>query len=69
LDEAHTLFERLIGTANDLGLMAEQYDVKSGKLLGNFPQGFSHFALVSTALNLSETTGPADIRRRLKDEP
>ena len=63
------MFERVAGTANDLGLMSEEYDPASGRPLGNFPQGFSHFALVSTALNLSEAAGPAETRRALKDEP
>jgi GH15 family glucan-1,4-alpha-glucosidase len=53
------LFERLIGLANDLGLLAEQYDSSRRRLVGNFPQGFSHIGLVNTAFNLIEVRGPA----------
>ncbi|MCX2922792.1 glycoside hydrolase family 15 protein [Streptomyces sp. NEAU-W12] len=51
-EEAHELFERLMGLANDVGLLAEEYDPASGRLLGNFPQAFSHIGLVNTALTL-----------------
>ena len=51
-DEAQQLFERLTGLANDLGLIAEEYDPKRKRLLGNFPQAFTHVALVNTALKL-----------------
>jgi GH15 family glucan-1,4-alpha-glucosidase len=67
-EDAHKMFERVAGVANDLGLIAEEYDPCSGRLRGNFPQGFSHFALVSTAFNLSRADGPAQMRRQLKDE-
>ncbi len=53
------LFERLMGLANDLGLLAEQYDSSRRRLVGNFPQGFSHIGLVNTAFNLIEVRGPA----------
>ena len=59
--EARTLFERLAGLANDVGLLAEEYDPESGRLLGNFPQAFSHLALIDTALNLA---GQGPVRRR-----
>ena len=49
---AHRLFERLLGHANDLGLLAEEIDPASGELLGNFPQAFSHVGLISAAINL-----------------
>ncbi|GAA1430086.1 glycoside hydrolase family 15 protein [Streptomyces thermospinosisporus] len=52
-EEARTLFERLLGLANDVGLLAEEYDPVQGRLLGNFPQAFSHIGLVNTALALS----------------
>jgi GH15 family glucan-1,4-alpha-glucosidase len=52
-DEAAELFERLLGVRNDLGLLAEEYDPAKGRLLGNFPQAFSHIALVNSALNLA----------------
>ncbi|MFJ1970448.1 glycoside hydrolase family 15 protein [Streptomyces sp. NPDC087903] len=50
--EARELFERLVGLANDVGLLAEEYDPVAGRLLGNFPQAFSHIGLVNTALAL-----------------
>jgi GH15 family glucan-1,4-alpha-glucosidase len=52
LDEASELFERLLSLRNDLGLLAEEYDPKLGRLVGNFPQAFSHIGLVNTALRL-----------------
>ncbi|MCS0603190.1 glycoside hydrolase family 15 protein [Streptomyces sp. LP11] len=51
-DEARQLFERLAGLANDVGLLAEEYDPDLGCQLGNYPQAFSHIALVNTALTL-----------------
>jgi GH15 family glucan-1,4-alpha-glucosidase len=48
-DEARALFERLLGLANDLGLLAEEYDVGRGRQVGNFPQAFSHLALIQAA--------------------
>jgi GH15 family glucan-1,4-alpha-glucosidase len=50
--EAHALFERLLGLANDVGLLAEEYDPTEKRLLGNFPQAFTHLALVTTAFNV-----------------
>lgn len=52
LDEAHAMYERLIGLANDVGLLAEEYDPRTRRFTGNFPQAFSHVALVHTGLNL-----------------
>ena len=49
--------------ATTSGCSSEEYDPVSGRLLGNFPQAFSHVALVNTALNLAPTVGPADARR------
>ncbi|MCG7206158.1 MULTISPECIES: glycoside hydrolase family 15 protein [Streptomyces] len=51
-DEARELFERLVGLANDVGLLAEEYDPETRRQLGNFPQAFSHIGLVNTALTL-----------------
>jgi GH15 family glucan-1,4-alpha-glucosidase len=51
-DEAHALFNRLVGLANDVGLLAEEYDPAAGRLLGNFPQAFTHLALVNSAFNV-----------------
>ncbi|MEV6181619.1 glycoside hydrolase family 15 protein [Streptomyces sp. NPDC052016] len=52
--EARELFERLVDLANDVGLLAEEYDPVNGRHLGNFPQAFSHIGLVNTALTLFE---------------
>lgn len=52
--EAEQLFERLLGLRNDLGLLSEQYDPVAGRLLGNFPQAFTHLALVTAALQIDE---------------
>ena len=60
--DATALFERLLTLRNDLGLLAEQYDPRIGRLVGNFPQGFSHIGLVNTAFNLIEARGPAQQR-------
>jgi GH15 family glucan-1,4-alpha-glucosidase len=53
-DEARTLFERLLDLRSDLGLLSEEYDPQAGLLLGNFPQAFTHLALVEAALTLDE---------------
>ncbi|RNL87004.1 glycoside hydrolase family 15 protein [Halostreptopolyspora alba] len=55
--EARELFERLLALRNDVGLLAEEYDARSGRQVGNFPQAFSHVPLVTTALNLSHHDG------------
>jgi GH15 family glucan-1,4-alpha-glucosidase len=54
LDEARELFERLLDLRNDVGLLSEEYDPVARRLLGNFPQAFTHLSLVNTALILSE---------------
>lgn len=61
--DARALFERLIGTANDVGLLSEEYDAGKKRLVGNFPQAFSHVGLVNTAYNLASESKPADQRR------
>jgi GH15 family glucan-1,4-alpha-glucosidase len=61
-DEAHALFERLLAVRNDLGLLAEEYDARARRQAGNFPQAFSHVALVNTALNLTRAEKPAEQR-------
>ncbi|KPY63553.1 glycoside hydrolase family 15 protein [Pseudomonas syringae] len=58
-DDAAQLFERLCGLCNDVGLLAEQYDPKGGRMLGNFPQAFSHIGIINTALNLHRAVCPA----------
>ena len=55
--EARDLFERLLALRNDVGLLAEEYDPHAKRMLGNFPQAFSHVALVNTAKILAEPTG------------
>ena len=60
LDDGRALFERLLGLRNDLGLLSEEYDPEAGRLLGNFPQAFSHLTLVNAAFAL----GDAASRRR-----
>jgi len=62
LTEARALFERLLALRNDVGLLAEMYDPVAGRQVGNFPQAFSHVALVNTALNLARARGPAEQR-------
>jgi GH15 family glucan-1,4-alpha-glucosidase len=64
LEEARRLFERLLAVRNDVGLLSEEYDPAARRLLGNFPQAFSHVGLVNTARNLARTDGPADDRPR-----
>lgn len=60
VDDARTLFERLLALRNDVGLLSEEYDPVAGRMLGNFPQAFSHVGLVNSAANLAKgTTGPA----------
>jgi GH15 family glucan-1,4-alpha-glucosidase len=58
-EEACELFERLLSVRNDVGLLSEEYDPKAKRQLGNFPQAFSHLALVNTAHNLEGATKPA----------
>jgi GH15 family glucan-1,4-alpha-glucosidase len=62
IDEAQALFQRLLGLRNDVGLLSEEYDVAERRLSGNFPQAFSHIALVNTAHNLSRAVKPAEQR-------
>lgn len=62
VQDATTLFERLLELRNDLGLLAEEYDPRLCRQVGNFPQGFSHIGLVNTAFNLVEAHGPAQQR-------
>jgi GH15 family glucan-1,4-alpha-glucosidase len=61
--EARALFDRLVALCNDVGLLSEEYDPRSKRMLGNFPQAFSHVSLVNTALNLSRGEGPAQDRQ------
>jgi GH15 family glucan-1,4-alpha-glucosidase len=60
--KGRNLFEKLLKLSNDVGLLSEEYDTASGRLVGNIPQAFSHVALVNTAFNLAHTKGPAHRR-------
>ncbi len=64
LDEARELFERVLAVRNDVGLLSEEYDPRTRRLLGNFPQALSHVAVVNTAQNLTRAGGPAEHRRQ-----
>ncbi len=57
--EAQILFERLLSLRNDVGLLAEEYDPHLKRQVGNFPQAFTHIALINTAYNLVKSEGPA----------
>jgi GH15 family glucan-1,4-alpha-glucosidase len=63
-DEATALFERLLALCNDVGLLAEEYDTGAQRQVGNFPQAFSHIALINSALNLTRAAGPTQQRAR-----
>ena len=63
-EDACAVFERLLDLRNDVGLLAEEYDPRAGRQLGNFPQAFSHIALINTAYNLSVARGPSQQRAR-----
>jgi GH15 family glucan-1,4-alpha-glucosidase len=65
--EARTMFERLLSLRNDVGLLAEEYDPSTLRQMGNFPQAFSHVALINTAYNLTRYQGPAEQRSRPND--
>jgi GH15 family glucan-1,4-alpha-glucosidase len=54
MEDARALFERLLTLCNDLGLLSEEYDLKRKRMVGNFPQAFSHIALVNAAFDLEE---------------
>jgi len=58
-DDARALFERLLSLRNDVGLLAEQWDWNTGQQVGNFPQAFSHFALIDAAFNFAGMKGSA----------
>lgn len=60
--EARALFDRLCALCNDVGLLSEQYDPRSQRMLGNFPQAFSHIGIINTALNLHRVECPAKSR-------
>jgi GH15 family glucan-1,4-alpha-glucosidase len=61
-EEGRRLFDRLLGLRNDVGLLSEEYDVGAQRLVGNFPQAFSHIALINSAYNLARASKPAEQR-------
>jgi GH15 family glucan-1,4-alpha-glucosidase len=60
VDAGRVHFERLMALRNDVGLLAEEYDVHASRQLGNVPQAYSHLALVNSALNLAQVPGPGE---------
>jgi GH15 family glucan-1,4-alpha-glucosidase len=66
-EDARALFERLLALRNDVGLFAEEYDPKAQRQVGNYPQAFSHVALINTAHNLTRVYGPAQHRAESKE--
>jgi GH15 family glucan-1,4-alpha-glucosidase len=65
-EDARRLFDRLLALRNDVGLLSEEYDPGTRRLCGNFPQAFSHVAMVNTASNLERADKPAEQRSRLQ---
>jgi GH15 family glucan-1,4-alpha-glucosidase len=68
-DDAERLFARLVGLCNDVGLLSEEYDTRTQRLVGNFPQAFSHLALVNSAYNLTRERKPVHQRAHDQDTP
>ncbi|GAC1588760.1 MAG: glycoside hydrolase family 15 protein [Acidimicrobiales bacterium] len=66
--EAIALFDRLLGLRTDLGLLSEEYDIDKQRLVGNFPQAFSHLSLVNSARNLTQVTGQGAAHHRSRSE-
>jgi GH15 family glucan-1,4-alpha-glucosidase len=60
--DARRLFEKLLGLCNDVGLLSEEYDTGRRRMVGNYPQAFSHVGLVNTAHNLARSSKPAKQR-------
>jgi pentatricopeptide repeat protein len=65
-DEARLMFDRLLSLCNDIGLLSEEYDIAQRRLVGNFPQAFSHVALINSALSLAK---PGMMEQRSQTEP
>jgi GH15 family glucan-1,4-alpha-glucosidase len=66
VDDAERLFRRLVDLRNEVGLLSEQYDTRAKRLVGNFPQAFSHLALINSAYNLTRVRKP--VHQRAQDE-
>jgi GH15 family glucan-1,4-alpha-glucosidase len=62
--DAHDVFERLLSIRNDVGLLSEEYDARSKRLLGNFPQAFTHVSLINTAQNIRKDHGATPVEHR-----
>jgi GH15 family glucan-1,4-alpha-glucosidase len=60
VSKAQALFDRVVKVANDLGLLAEEFDTGEGRQAGNFPQALTHIALINTAHNLSDAKQPVE---------
>jgi hypothetical protein len=67
--EARKLFARLLARCNEVGLLAEEFDPLTGRMLGNFPQAYSHVGLINCALSLSRQKGPAEERAESQGPP
>jgi GH15 family glucan-1,4-alpha-glucosidase len=67
--EARELFDRLLSRCNDVGLLAEEYDPFACRMLGNFPQAYSHVGLICCALNLAREACPAEERAEPQRPP
>jgi GH15 family glucan-1,4-alpha-glucosidase len=67
--DAERLFRRLIGLCNDVGLLSEEYDPRTKRFIGNFPQAFSHMALVHSAYNLTRVEKPVEQRAQAEYQP
>jgi GH15 family glucan-1,4-alpha-glucosidase len=67
-DEAEEVFQRLLDLRSDLGLLAEEWDPLTRRQLGNYPQAFTHVALVNTAFNLDRTEPRAPMEQRAPEE-
>jgi pentatricopeptide repeat protein len=66
-EEARRLFDRLLSRRNDVGLLSEEFGLQTGRMLGNFPQAYSHVGLINCALNLSRQVGPTKERAQVEE--
>ena len=62
VEDARRMFDNVLSIANDVGLLAEEFDLRRGRMVGNFPQAFSHVGLINTAYNLAHAAKPAEQR-------
>jgi GH15 family glucan-1,4-alpha-glucosidase len=68
-DDAERLFARLVALCNDVGLLSEEYDTRAKRLVGNFPQAFSHLALINSAYNITRERKPVHQRAHEEHAP